>query len=155
MKRRRLFIYITSLLIIFLIFFYLGYTDFALFRKKETFTIYNGYASLFVTHKIEVFSDLSLKNKLQNIADSLSRIVFYNLPVKVVSIDTVENKTVATINLLDYDSRFTDEKNRYNGWKDMHLENPVYEKCTGESISYSFAQPKYKGQWIDGFKILY
>lgn len=96
---------------------------------------------------IEVNGNLSLEDKLKALAKTISEKKFDKLPIEVKSIDTINGKKVATINL-------TDSNN--NKWI------PKFQGSTGGAVTSNtlienFLQSnnKSKGEWIDGVKFLY
>ncbi|CUU46335.1 MULTISPECIES: hypothetical protein [Clostridium] len=96
---------------------------------------------------IEVNENSTLQDKLKELAKAVSEKKFDSLPIEVKSIDTVNGKKVATINL-------TDSNNKK--WV------PKFQGSTGGSVTANtlienFLQSnnKSKGEWIDGVKFLY
>ncbi|NRY62025.1 hypothetical protein [Clostridium beijerinckii] len=96
---------------------------------------------------IEVNENSALQDKLKELAKAVSEKKFDSLPIEVKSIDTVNGKKVATINL-------TDSNNKK--WV------PKFQGSTGGSVTANtlienFLQSnnKSKGEWIDGVKFLY
>lgn len=94
---------------------------------------------------IEVNEDLSLDNKLKELGNALSEKVFDKLPMEVKSIDTVNGKKVATINLKDSGN---------SKWSSK-FQGSTGGQITGDSLIETFLQVKYKNGWIDGVKFLY
>lgn len=95
----------------------------------------------------EVNENLSLNDKLKQLAKVLSEKKFDNLSIEVKSIDTVNGKKVATINLADANNK---------KWV------PKFQGSTGGAVTANtlienFLQSnnKSKGEWIDGVKFLY
>ncbi len=96
---------------------------------------------------IEVNESLSLEDKLKELSKTVSEKKFDKLTIEVKSIDTVDGKKVATINLADSGT---------NKWV------PKFQGSTGGAITSNtlienFLQTnnKSKGEWIDGVKFLY
>jgi hypothetical protein len=96
---------------------------------------------------IEVNENSALQDKLKELAKAVSEKKFDNLPIEVKSIDTVNGKKVATINL-------TDSNNKK--WV------PKFQGSTGGSVTantlienFLKSNNKSKGEWIDGVKFLY
>lgn len=96
---------------------------------------------------IEVNENLSLEDKLKAIAKELSEKKFDKLSIEVKSIDKVDGKKVATINLTDSDAK---------KWV------PKFQGSTGGAVTANtlienFLQSnnKTKGEWVDGVKFLY
>lgn len=81
----------------------------------------------------------SLENKLRELTKGLSTNYFQNLPMKFVSIQEIDGKKVARIDLI--------------GKKDW--ENKIFAGSTGGGINSqtlvnSYLQKKYTNSWIDG-----
>jgi len=96
---------------------------------------------------IEVNETLSLIDKLKELSKAVSEKDFNKLSIEVKSIDTVNGKKVATINLADTTN---------NKWV------PKFQGSTGGSVTANtlienFLQSnnKSRGEWIDGVKFLY
>ena len=96
---------------------------------------------------IELNESLSLEDKLKELSKTVSEKNFDNLTIEVKSIDTVNGKKVATINLADSNT---------NKWV------PKFQGSTGGAVTSNtlienFLQTnnKSKGEWIDGVKFLY
>jgi hypothetical protein len=96
---------------------------------------------------IEVNENLSLQDKLKELAKVLSAKKFDNLGIEVKSIDTVNGKKVATINLTDANNK---------KWV------PKFQGSTGGAVTANtlienFLQSnnKSRGEWVDGVKFLY
>ena len=95
---------------------------------------------------IEVNENLSLEDKLKELSKAVSEKKFDKLSIEIKSIDTVNGKKVATINLADTDKKWL----------------PKFQGSTGGSVTSNtlienFLQSnnKSKGEWIDGVKFLY
>lgn len=95
----------------------------------------------------EVNESLSLEEKLKKLAEVVSEKKFDKLTIEVKSIDTVNNKKVATINLADTSTL---------KWV------PKFQGSTGGTVTSNtlienFLQSnnQSKGGWIDGVKFLY
>ena len=96
---------------------------------------------------IEVNENASVDDKLKALAKDLSEKKFDNLSIEVKSIDKVDGKKVATINLADSDAK---------KWV------PKFQGSTGGAVTANtlienFLQSnnKNKGEWVDGVKFLY
>lgn len=96
---------------------------------------------------IEVNENSSVEDKLKALAKELSEKKFDKLSIEVKSIDKVDGKKVATINLADSDAK---------KWV------PKFQGSTGGAVTANtlienFLQSnnKNKGEWVDGVKFLY
>ncbi|EHI98300.1 hypothetical protein CDLVIII_1609 [Clostridium sp. DL-VIII] len=96
---------------------------------------------------IEVNENLSLEDKLKQLCTTLSEKKFDNLSLEVKSIDTVNGKKVATINLTDANNKKWSQK----------FQGSTGGAVTTNTLIENFLQSsnKSKGEWIDGVKFLY
>lgn len=116
--------------------------------NKAKLSIYNEDANTMEIKEvstIEVNEDLSLEDKLKELGNALSEKVFDKLPIEIKSIDTIDGKKIATINLKDNgDSKWT-----------LKFQGSTGGQITSDSLLETFLQIKYSGEWIDGVKFLY
>ena len=96
---------------------------------------------------ISLDSDLSLNDKLTQLSNAVSKTNFDGLALEVKSIDTVNGKKVATINLADSGDKT---------WV------PKFQGSTGGQVTantlienYLQSNNKSNGEWIEGVKFLY
>ena len=95
--------------------------------------------------KIELSTDSSLEDKVQQLSNTVSENFFDNLPIRVKSIDAIDGKKIATINLLDDNN---------NKWINK-FQGSTGGQITSNTLIENFLQVSYKGEWIDGVKFLY
>ena len=95
--------------------------------------------------KIELSTDSSLEDKVQQLSNTVSKNYFDNLTIKVKSKDTIDGKKIATINLLD------DNNNKCSN----KFQGSTGGQITANTLIENFLQVSYKGEWIDGVKFLY
>ncbi len=95
---------------------------------------------------LQINSSDSLENKLQNLANEVSKDYFNGLPIEVKSIDTIDGKEIATINLVDGQDG--------SSWIE-HFQGSTGGQITTNTLIENFLQIGYKGQWIDGVTFLY
>ena len=95
---------------------------------------------------IKLSNSDTLEKKLQNLANSVSKDYFNGLPIRVKSIDTVDGKKIATINLVDGDDG--------SSWRDT-FQGSTGGQITTDTLIENFLQVNYKGEWIDGVTFLY
>lgn len=95
---------------------------------------------------ISVAASSSLQDKLQQLSNEVSKDYFESLPIKVKSIDTVDGKKIATINLVDG----TDG----SSWTNK-FQGSAGGQITANTLIENFLQVSYKGEWVDGVKFLY
>lgn len=96
---------------------------------------------------IEVNENLSLEDKLKQLSKTISEKKFDGLPIELKSIDTVNGKKVATINLTDSNNKKWVSK----------FQGSTGGAVTENTLIENFLQSnnKSKGEWIDGVKFLY
>lgn len=95
---------------------------------------------------IEVNENLSLEDKLKELSKVVSEKKFDKLSIEVKSIDTVNGKKVATINLADTNNKWVQK-----------FQGSTGGSVTANTLIENFLQTsnKSKGEWIDGVKFLY
>ncbi len=116
-------------------------------ESKITLSIYNEDADTMELKEIatiEVNEKSSLEDKLKDLSKSLSEKTFDKLPIEVKSIDTVDGKKIATINLTDSNNEWVQK-----------FQGSTGGQVTSDSLIETFLQVKAKGEWIDGVKFLY
>ena len=99
------------------------------------------------SNTIEVNETLSLEDKLKALAKEVSEKKFDKLAIEVKSIDKINGKKVATINLTDSDTKKWVQK----------FQGSTGGAVTANTLIENFLQSnnKNKGEWIDGVKFLY
>lgn len=132
-------------------------------NKKETeaFSIYTEDANSMEIKEIstiELNKNLSLEDKLKQLSKTLSEKVFDKLPIEVKSIETIDGKKIATINLDESTANKGVTSNadlKKPNWTADKLQGSTGGEITENSLLETFLQVKYKGEWIDGVKFLY
>lgn len=108
--------------------------------------------------KVTMDKNLPLKDKLSLVAKKLSEKVFGNLPIEVVSIENVGNKKVATINLKESaQNQGVKDNSKLKGenWAASRFQGSTGGAVTAKSLTETFLQKDYKGEWIDGVRFYY
>ncbi len=100
---------------------------------------------------ITIEENLSIENKLEVIAEELSKTHFDNLPIEAKKIEQIDGKKIAIINLREY-QKPSDQKKT---WIDYLNAGSAGSRITLITLEESFLQRDLKGEWIDGIKILY
>lgn len=92
----------------------------------------------------------SLEVKLQKVADALSESLFDGDQIEIKSIETVDGKQIAYINLED------DTQDTYGPWT-KHFQGSAGGLWTTTVLVENFLQSKTSGltDWVDGVQILY
>lgn len=96
---------------------------------------------------ISLDSNLSLNDKLTKLSSAISKANFDGLKLEVKSIDNVDGKKVATINLADSGDKTWVPK----------FQGSTGGQVTANTLIENFLQSNNKsnGEWIDGVKFLY
>ncbi|WP_408956355.1 hypothetical protein [Natroniella sp. ANB-PHB2] len=114
-----------------------------------------------VNFYIQIADDLELLEKLQVIANRLSRFRFDFLPIKVIEIEEENGRDIAVINLEEHQwNRNKDELPTFRGnagitWYLDYFQGAADGHFTSVTLINSFLQPEYERDWIDGVKFLY
>ncbi|MCK8827381.1 hypothetical protein MWH25_06440 [Natroniella acetigena] len=114
-----------------------------------------------VNFYIQIIDDLEQFEKLEVIANRLSRFRFDFLPIKVLEIEEENGREVAVINLEEHQwNRAKDERPTFRGsagvtWYLDYFQGAADGHFTSVTLIKSFLQPEYEGDWIDGVKFLY
>lgn len=127
-------------------------------KKTETetknntvkFSIYNVDENSLEPNEIKTISineNDSLKDKVTQLAKNVSETNFNGLPMEVKSIETIDGKKVATINLVDSGN---------NSWV-QRFQGSTGGQVTANTLIENFLQTNNKSntEWIDGVKFLY
>jgi len=86
-----------------------------------------------------------LQTKIEELSSVISKEFFEGLPIEVKSIDDVDGKKIATINLSDSEGLSWIPK----------FQGSLGGQITSNTLIENFLQVNYKGEWIDGVKFLY
>lgn len=103
-----------------------------------------------ISYYIYLPTQSTLEEKINVLAEKLSKYSFKNLPIEVIGIETIDTKRVAVINLQDH----APELNTYS-WINNYFQGTSGGSMTSRRLVETFLQREYKGQWVDGVKILY
>ena len=104
----------------------------------------DNYELIEIEDYIQIYTDESMKEKLQSIADYLSKNYFGNLPIDVIKIE----KDIAYISLKE-------DKNSKASWATYYFQGSYGGRQTATKLVETFLQRNYKGNWIKGVKFLY
>ncbi len=121
--------------------------------EKQEFDLFTGNVDSYEKEKsetIKVEKETTLEEKLQSIADHLSKKEFENLPIVIEKIEEWEGKQIAIINLRDDPS----QKEGLN-WMSFLNGGSTGGTITRVTLEESFLQREYKEAWIDGIKLVY
>ncbi len=120
---------------------------------EQEFDLFTGNVDSYEKEKLEtikVEKATTLEEKLQSIADNLSKKEFDNLPIVIEKIEEVDGKQIAIINLKDDPS----QKDGLN-WMSFLNGGSTGGTITRVTLEESFLQREYKEAWIDGIKLIY
>lgn len=97
--------------------------------------------------QIKVAANATIQEKLTAIAGSVSETDFDGLPIEIKSVDTIDGKKVATINLKDSSDKTWVQK----------FQGSTGGQITSNTLIENFLQTNNKTltDWIDGVKFLY
>ncbi|MBM7624080.1 hypothetical protein [Sporohalobacter salinus] len=118
-------------------------------NKEAEKTVVNFY--------IKLSEDLTIKEKLENIANRLSRFKFNHLPIEIVKIEE-SNGDIAVIDLQEYKWNHNQDKfNKLQGisWRSHYFQGSTGGMITSKTLIRTFLQRDYDGNWVDGVKFLY
>lgn len=99
---------------------------------------------------IQVPKNLSIMEKLEIIADRLSRFRFDYLPIEVVKIETCDDTSIAIINLREFENL-----PNAPSWRYHYFQGTTGGHFTTLTLVDTFLQKEYKGEWIGGVRFMY
>lgn len=121
---------------------------------------YKDYDDIEITPTV-VDKNITLKEKIQWLADDISAKCFENLDIKVESIEDVGGKQIAYINLIEKNNATLEEVmqrcNRgevFPSWY-QYAQGSTGSDMTLYTITETLLQRYYKRDWVDGIKLLY
>jgi len=130
-------------------------------HKESVYPIYSADVNTYakeIHFGTYIPGNLSIKNKLEAIANSLSEVHFSNLPIEVSQITEIDGKKVAIINLKESEeNQKINDPSQFKGpsWATHYFQGSTGGTITSISLIETFLQKDYEGQWIDGVKFLY
>ena len=117
---------------------------------EEQYTLYTRDVDSWEIVELETISlskDETIKEKLQQIANEISKTCFENLEIKVEEIKTIGNKEIATINLKDNEEELN--------WMSNYFQGSTGAGVTLTILEESLLQRKSNYPWIDGIELVY
>lgn len=121
----------------------------------ENETLFNLYGANIDTYEREIINhvvikdNLDLKDKLDILAQGMSRARFDGLGIEIVEIRNEDNKKIAVVDLTEVPN----EKD--TGWSSIYFQGSTGGIITSMSLEETFLQRDYDGEWIDGVEFLY
>jgi hypothetical protein len=104
----------------------------------------------------DIPAELSLREKVQHLADTLSVHYFNGLEIQLLALDTLnESGNILTINLVEHPNyQGPGSLSPYKSWYD-YFQGSAGGGNTTIVLKESFLQRDYEGQWIDGIIFYY
>lgn len=124
--------------------------DFFPLYTKDANTGENYFGSFCIVSK-----NLSLKDKLEKVAHTISADFFGGLPMNVLDIKLESGKKIAYINLEDKVTKDNSDDYHPETWAHPHFDGTTGGFITTLELTYSILSPEYDGEWIDGVQFLY
>lgn len=131
---------------------------------KEENIIFPIYTANIDTYELEIAyytsipKSYSLNDKIDSLAQTISKNNFSNLPIEVVKIEQIDGKQIATINLKELpENQGINEPENIKGktWKYQYFQGTTGAAITSIILEETFLQRAYDGEWIDGVQFLY
>lgn len=123
-------------------------------RKDYTvLPIYNANVYAFekeISYYVYLPIQSTLEEKMNILAEKLSKYSFRNLPIDIKGMEIIDNKRIAVVNLQEHDQ----ELNTI-AWNTYYFQGSTGGTMTSTTLIETFLQREYEGQWVDGVKILY
>lgn len=120
--------------------------------SKEAYTIYtrdvNSWEIVEIS-QVKVDKEQPLQDKIQTLADNLSKECFEGLEIKVEEIKEIGDKQIAIINLLD------DSKKQNPNWMMNFFQGSTGAGITATSLEETLLQRDSQYTWVDGIEIFY
>lgn len=97
---------------------------------------------------VSVSKETPMLEKMQRLADELSRLVFGGKIISVVRVEERDGKQIAVVDLRE-------GGNPESGWRSHYFQGSTGGACTGIALTRTFRQDGFDGIWPDGFYFLY
>ncbi|MCY6369325.1 hypothetical protein [Clostridium ganghwense] len=133
-------------------------------NSKNKFTVFTVYTANVDTcakeigFYINISEDVPLIDKLNIIADKLSKSYFGGLPIEALKIEEKQGKKIAIINLKEFaENQGITDSSKLKGktWRTQSFQGSTGGSITSTTLIETFLQREYEGEWIDGVKFLY
>ena len=130
-------------------------------HKNSVYPIYSANVNSYIKEihfGTYISPNLSVKNKLDALAKTLSEVYFDNLPIEVPEITEINGKKIAIINLKESEeNQKISQRVQFKGksWANNYFQGSTGGTMTSICLTETFLQKDYEGQWIDGVKFLY
>lgn len=120
--------------------------------SKEAYTIYTRDVNsweIIALSEVKIDKDQSLQDKIQTVANNLSKECFEGLEIKVEEIKDIGDKQIAIINLID------DSERENANWMMNFFQGSTGAGITATSLEESLLQRDSQYAWVDGIEIFY
>ena len=111
-----------------------------------------------IVNTIEINSKLSLEEKLNLLAENLSKEVFNDLPIEFVEIKEIDGKKIGLFNLNELGENAGDitfDKYQGKNWVNNYFAGSAGGGITEYTLIATLLQRDYSGEWIDGVEFTY
>ncbi len=98
---------------------------------------------------VAITENLPLLEKLKLLADRLSRFKFRCLPINVLRIESRNDKKIAIVELNEIGDSY------HSSWRGLYFQGSTGGHFTTITLTKTFLQEDYKGDWIDGVEFYY
>lgn len=128
---------------------------------SEEFTLYSKDVNTdeeVVLGTLAIDETKTVDEKLDMLAQQLSKDAFNVLPIKLVEITEVDGKKIAVFNLEEQGKNATEsDYSKYEGtsWFNNHFQGSTGGNITKYTLNKTLLQADYTGEWVDGVKFLY
>ena len=111
-----------------------------------------------IVNTIQINSKLSLEEKLNLLAENLSKEVFNDLPIEFVEIKEIDGKKIGLFNLNELGENAGDitfDKYQGKNWVNNYFAGSAGGGITEYTLIETLLQRDYSGEWIDGVEFTY
>ena len=103
-----------------------------------------------ILYYVEIPNPIPLLDRIQLLANKISRLKFGRRPITVVKIDLRQHKKIAIIDLHDREVPLSEHGTWY-----YSFQGTAGGISSWITLTKSFLQKDYQGEWIDGVEFLY
>ena len=96
--------------------------------------------------------ELQLNGQLEHIADFLSRRLFGGLPIKLSTVEEVDGRRTAVIDLREFEDS---SKTARTSWRGRYFQGSSGGAHTSTRLIGTFLQKGYSDEWVDCVRFLY
>ena len=121
-------------------------------QGESLYIIYSGDIDTYereIFSKVPIADNISLENKLEILAENLSKMLFDGLGIEVAKVEDKDGKLIATVSLIE------SENQGEASWKSGYFQGTAGGAVTSITLEETFLQREYDGEWIDGLILIY